>query len=294
MWVYAVDGHYIEPRKVNMIPVSNGERYSVFVQVDKTGGNYGIRLASLAPVQLIDTTAVLSYEGGYGRFSNTTDPYAVNSTRYTNRAGRPTSGNVVVFNQANMVSFPPQFPQPAPQPDQTFFMTMGTVESSYIWVLNATPFDHLNFDNVNPPLLYQPPDPNNPGGNITIVTKNNTWVDLVFINPFGNQPAHPIHKHSNRGFVIGAGGGDFKWGSVAEAAAAIPQSFNFVSPPYRDSWVVPSSTRQTTWVVVRYQVVNPGPFLLHCHIQSHLSGGMAVAMLDGVDEWPEVPDQYKN
>jgi hypothetical protein len=45
-------------------------------------------------------------------------------------------------------------------------------------------------------------------------------------------------------------------------------------------------------MVIRYQVVNPGAFLFHCHVQTHMSGGMAVAMLDGVDEWPEVPSEY--
>lgn len=45
-------------------------------------------------------------------------------------------------------------------------------------------------------------------------------------------------------------------------------------------------------MVLRYQVVNPGAFLLHCHVQTHVAGGMVVAMLDGVDEWPEVPEEY--
>lgn len=47
-------------------------------------------------------------------------------------------------------------------------------------------------------------------------------------------------------------------------------------------------------MVIRYQVVNPGPFLFHCHVQTHVAGGMAVALLDGVDQWPEVPTEYAN
>jgi hypothetical protein len=40
--------------------------------------------------------------------------------------------------------------------------------------------------------------------------------------------------------------------------------------------------------------MNPGAWMLHCHIQSHLSGGMAMVILDGTDVWPDVPDEYRN
>lgn len=47
-------------------------------------------------------------------------------------------------------------------------------------------------------------------------------------------------------------------------------------------------------MALRYEVVNPGPFLFHCHMQTHMSGGMALAFLDGVDQWPELPEEYAN
>ena len=31
---------------------------------------------------------------------------------------------------------------------------------------------------------------------------------------------------------------------------------------------------------------------MHCHIQTHQNGGMALALLDGVDKWPKIPDAY--
>jgi hypothetical protein len=40
-------------------------------------------------------------------------------------------------------------------------------------------------------------------------------------------------------------------------------------------------------------VVNPGAFFLHCHINPHLEGGMGMALLDGIDEWPTIPNAYK-
>lgn len=297
LWVYAVDGHYIEPLKVDVLIVANGDRYSVFVELDKKDGNYGIRVASLALAQLIDTTAVFSYDGykghGHGPYGNDTEEGVVLSTPYTTKAGQPTSPDVVVFSERLMVSFPPQYPTTAPEIAQTYIMTLGNVQNSYTWAMNVTTFQHALLDDGEP-LLYQPPTIGPAGENITIVTANDTWVDLIFVVPALQQPPHPIHKHSNRAFIIGVGEGAWNWTTVAEAAAAIPENFNFVSPPYRDGFVTPPTSTQPTWLAVRYQVVNPGAFMLHCHIQSHLNGGMAIVMLDGVDEWPEVPDQYKN
>jgi hypothetical protein len=125
----------------------------------------------------------------------------------------------------------------------------------------------------------------------TISTLNNTWVDLVFrATPF--NPAHPIHKHSNKAFVIGRGNGPFNYPTVAEAIAAMPQNFNLVNPLLRDTWIPPPAITGPTWTVVRYHVVNPGPCLLHCHMQPHLEGGMALVIMDGVDAWPRVPQEY--
>ncbi|KAH8700053.1 multicopper oxidase-domain-containing protein [Phaeosphaeriaceae sp. PMI808] len=286
MWVYAVDSHYIEPIKADILTVANGDRYSIFIQLDKKVGNYGIRLASLAATQVIKAAAVLSYgrEDGTNLVSNSS----------IDLGGAPISNNITVLRQTMMKSFPPQFPQPAPAVAQTFFMHMGTIGNSYTWALNSTPLYHTKLDDRSLPILYQPPNLSNSGGNTTIFTKNNTWVDLIFLNIQTQAPPHPIHKHSNRAFVIGAGEGIFNWTTVEEAVAASPMNFNLITPPLRDGFVVPPTAAQPTWLAVRYQVVNPGPFMLHCHIQSHLNGGMAMIILDGVDAWPEVPEDYKN
>jgi FtsP/CotA-like multicopper oxidase with cupredoxin domain len=288
MWVYAVDGHYIEPLKVVVLTVANGDRYSVFLERGNKEGNYGIRVASLALTQLIDTTAVLSYdhEPGYAPYSNNTSLDLITSTSHILRNGKPTSLNTTVFDQAQMVSVPPQYPSTTPDIAQTIFLNMAAAGNSYTWALNSTPFSHTMLDNLNLPLLYQSPSYSNPGGDITITTQNNTWVDLVFLNSLPNQPPHPIHKHSNGVFIIGEGEGDFNWNTVAEAAEAVPENFNFDTPPYRDGFVTPQSRRLPTWLAVRYHVNNPGAWMLHCHIQSHLTGGMAVIILDGVNEWP--------
>ena len=99
-----------------------------------------------------------------------------------------------------------------------------------------------------------------------------------------------MHKHSNKAYFIGTGEGLFNWSSVAEAQAAVPEQFNLKTAGYRDTFV--TSPINPSWLAIRYQVVNPGAFLFHCHIETHLEGGMAVALLDGVDAWPFIPRAY--
>ena len=53
MWVYAADGQYIEPMKVDALQLFNGDRYSILVELDKPADYYGIRVASIAAAQLV-------------------------------------------------------------------------------------------------------------------------------------------------------------------------------------------------------------------------------------------------
>jgi FtsP/CotA-like multicopper oxidase with cupredoxin domain len=105
---------------------------------------------------------------------------------------------------------------------------------------------------------------------------------------------HAVHKHGNKFHVIGAGLGIWNYSSVAEAVLHEPGSFNLVNPDIRDT-VVTNFTlfNGPEWVAFRYHSNNPGPWLLHCHVETHLAGGMGIAILDGVDKWPKIPKEYK-
>ncbi len=100
------------------------------------------------------------------------------------------------------------------------------------------------------------------------------------------QPSHPIHKHGNKMWLIGSGQGTFRWSSVEEA------NFNLVDPPRRDGFATLDAPHAPTWTAVRYQVTNPGAWVIHCHIQTHFMGGMSMLIQDGVDHWPTVPPEY--
>ncbi|RKL26853.1 hypothetical protein BFJ70_g11726 [Fusarium oxysporum] len=278
MWVYAVDGSYVEPQKVQAITVSNGDRYSVFVNT-KNAGKFKIRCSSVNIAQILVGHAILSV---CSKNSTTV------STPFIDIAGRPTSPEVKYFDQAIAHPFPPEFV--AAEADAFFPLSMQVDGASYLWAMNHTRLMPTDIDAPVEPVLFAPAvDKQN---NVTITTKLNTWVDLLFFTGSEPMPPHPIHKHGNKMFQIGSWVGHFKWNSTEEALKDIPENFNLVNPLKRDGFASLTAFGNVTWVVVRYHVTNPGAWLLHCHIDNHLQGGMMMIIQDGVDHWPRVPDHY--
>ncbi|OTA03693.1 Multicopper oxidase [Trichoderma parareesei] len=282
MWVYAMDGSYIHPQKVQALVLTNGDRYSIMVKISKAG-RFNIRCNSISAPQVLVGHAVLDVHSSCGK-TNTGE-----SKPYISITGVPLSKDVVVFNQATAAPFPPE--PIAQKADATFKLNMKLDGASYLWALNSSRLMPSDLDNSHElPVLFGRPEPVQ--NNVTISTYNGTWVDLVLFASTFPMPPHPIHKHSNKMFQIGAGDGDFTWESVEGAIKEKPELFNLVNPPRRDSIASLPAITGTSWVVVRYQVVNPGAWLLHCHISNHLLGGMSIIIRDGVDKWPTVPKKY--
>lgn len=295
MIVYAVDGAYIHPQPADTIFAYNGERYSAMIKLDKPAGDYTIRVANKAADQIMAGFAKLRYTNTTRGYNTTTTKNSTTESKpFINYAGGNVSASVVPLDTKKLVPFPPS--APAPTADATFIIKFGRLDANYAWTLsgNATYAENRDFEK---PLLYYPNSPAANNDSLIIRTKNGTWVDIVMqivLNAAAPaQPAHPVHKHSNKAYIIGAGNGVFNYTDVATAMKYIPQSFNLKTPPLRDSFTTPSVLLGPAWVVFRYQVVNPGAWFLHCHIQTHLTGGMAMTMMDGVDAWPEIPAEYQ-
>ena len=285
MWVYAVDGHYIQPQLADTIFMYNGERYSAMVQLDKVPRDYTIRVANSGADQIISGYATLSYKNGTK--NNTSVPYI-------DYGGVNTTADVIPLDKTILVPFPAS--APAPTADATYILNLGRKGANQNWTLNGNATYGLDQD-FNAPLLFSPESPHALNPNFTIRTKNNTWIDIILqveLTPATPaQPAHPVHKHSNKAYIIGSANGIFNYTSVAEAMKHMPSgTFNLQTPQLRDSFTTPSVLLGPAWVAFRYQSVNPGAWFLHCHIQTHLDGGMAMTILDGVDAWPDVPAEY--
>ncbi|RAL16742.1 multicopper oxidase [Aspergillus homomorphus CBS 101889] len=280
MYVYAVDGRYVEPMLVDAINIPIGSRYSILVKLDRPAADYTVRVANSYTTQAINGTAVLSYEkqgsSGSGGSSSPSQPYIT-------EVGSNATASTVFLNETNVVPFPAV--APAVNVDRTYFIDIEPYNSSYTWKMHNASYASSN-EQLFPVLYNRSSIP----AQYTVSTLNDTWVDLIINITTAGQPNHPIHKHSNKYFVIGSGQEAFTYSSVAEAMQYIPQNFNLDAPQMRDTFFSPASATGPTWLALRYHVVNPGPFLMHCHLQMHQNGGMAIALLDGVNAWPNTTE----
>ncbi|XP_059664353.1 laccase-3-like [Cornus florida] len=86
---------------------------------------------------------------------------------------------------------------------------------------------------------------------------------------------HPMHLHGYDFYVVGQGFGNFDPGRDTA-------NFNLIDPPQRNTIDVPVGG----WAVIRFVADNPGVWLMHCHIDAHLTWGLAMSFLveDGVGE----------
>lgn len=80
--------------------------------------------------------------------------------------------------------------------------------------------------------------------------------------------AHPIHLHGYQFYIVGQGFGNF----IPNQDTA---NFNLIDPPSRNTIVVPVGG----WAAIRFVADNPGVWLMHCHIDAHLTWGLAMAFL---------------
>ncbi|XP_030451262.1 laccase-12-like [Syzygium oleosum] len=90
---------------------------------------------------------------------------------------------------------------------------------------------------------------------------------------------HPIHIHGYDFYILATGFGNFN-----------PQKdtakLNLVDPPMRNTVGVPVNG----WAVIRFLADNPGAWLMHCHLDVHITWGLAMVFLveDGVGELQSV------
>ncbi|KAL0382186.1 UNVERIFIED_CONTAM: Laccase-12 [Sesamum calycinum] len=86
---------------------------------------------------------------------------------------------------------------------------------------------------------------------------------------------HPIHLHGYDFYIIAEGFGNFN-------PSRDTAKFNLVDPPLRNTASVPVGG----WTVIRFVADNPGVWLMHCHLDVHITWGLAMAFLveNGVGE----------
>ncbi|KAL4874947.1 conidial pigment biosynthesis oxidase Arb2/brown2 [Aspergillus karnatakaensis] len=286
MWVYEVDGNLIEPTLSHAFDIRAGERYAVLVNLDKAPKDYTIRVPSNGQSQVIWTWATLRYTNRHSDLNST------ESIPYIKWDSENVTASVVFLDRFSIKAFPPI--APANTSDVLHKFSIHTLNGSWQFSMTDSlvmfPLDWRAYE----PMLQTGVDtPDSYNTSLVVRNNYNQWVDLLIQwNEISDSTSHVIHKHGTKFWVLGTGMGVFTWNTTADAIAAQPEAFNLVDPPYRDTVSAPPYISERAWLLLRYQASNPGVWLLHCHFETHLATGFAQAILDGVDNWPEIPLEY--
>lgn len=298
MWVYEVDGQYVEPQRADTIMAWAGERYSVMIKLDQPPQDYPIRVPDTGFTQMVAGYALLRYKRSGHNLPTQHEPwfsYKGNETRPFLAYNGDYLNNATTLDKDKLPPFPSWDPSLVPSPvgDTQYVLQLDRVNISWKDSLNSTALYPMDW-NAYQPLLFNVDSPQAFDKDLVIRSKNGTWVDIVFqvgMHPYWPRDfPHPIHKHGSKVWQIGAGEGIYNYSSIDEAMKANSSNFNLINPPYRDTFV--TAFTGATWIAIRYHAADPGPWFLHCHIESHLATGMAMAIMDGVDAWPQVPPEY--
>ncbi|CAD6333616.1 unnamed protein product [Miscanthus lutarioriparius] len=139
-----------------------------------------------------------------------------------------------------------------------------------------------NFPAVPPaPFNYTGTPPNNTfvtHGTRVVPLNFNTTVEVVLQDTsILGAESHPLHLHGYDFFVVGQGFGNYDANNDTD-------KYNLVDPVQRNTISVPTAG----WVAIRFVTDNPGVWIMHCHLDAHLSWGLAMAWL--VNDGP-LPNQ---
>lgn len=295
--VVATDAVYTKPFTTSVIMVGPGQTTDVLLTADQRPGRYYMAArayasARNAPFDNTTTTAVLEYKSATSRpilprLPSYNDTNTV--TAFTNQIKSPGKVDVPTKLDENLffvVGFGFFNCSPGPRcqgPNNTrFAASMNNVSfvlpsrasllqaytnkipGIYTTDFPATPPVKFDYTGNVPRGLWQPVK-----GTKLYKVKFGSSVQIVLQDTsiFSTED-HPVHLHGYHFYVVGQGFGNFN-------PSRDSARFNLVDPPQRNTIDMPVGG----WAVIRFIADNPGVWLMHCHIDTHLAWGFAMAFI---------------
>ncbi|CAL5348677.1 unnamed protein product [Camellia sinensis] len=303
--VVGTDASYTKPFKTDYITISPGQTMDVLLEANQPLGQYymAARVFSSSNIVAYDnttTTAIVHYNANYTspppppsfpqnlpyyNDTNASSTYA-RGLRSLDSPNHPIN---VPLNMSTKLIFTisvnaiPCANDSCAGPNGTrLSASMNNISfvNPSIDILQAY-YNHINgvyedrFPNV-PPLIfnftadYLPLELETPqkGTEVKVLEYNST-VELVFQGTnlvAGTE--HPMHLHGYSFYVVGWGSGNFDKDKD-------PLGYNLVDPPLQNTIAVP----RNGWAAIRFKADNPGVWLMHCHLERHLSWGMDMSFI---------------
>jgi FtsP/CotA-like multicopper oxidase with cupredoxin domain len=281
--IIETEGVATAPITVNSIQIYAGQRYSFVLNANQTVDNYWIRALPSSGIDGLNETfvrgvnsAILRYEGA----DQGKDPESKQQN------------NTIPLVETNLH---PANPEPVPDVD-------GVIPITVQFDSGAPQRSKWSFNNVSwvyptVPVLLQilsgTTDPAKllPKGSIIGLARNKIYQ--LNIQGGVNGP-HPFHLHGHEFWVIRSADTDH----------------DTVNPIKRDT--VSNGVNNSSYISIRFTTDNPGPWILHCHIDFHFRDGLALVFAEAPEDtdeanpdrpvewdelcpiWDDQPDSVKN
>lgn len=306
--VVGTDGSYVKPLTVDYITISPGQTMDVLLEANQPLDNYYMasKAYSSQPVMPFDnttTTAIVQYKGNYISTSSTPSWPSLPNSRDTNSSINIISELKSLVDEEHPIDVPlnittnmfftisvntlPCDPNgnstcdgpngnrlSASMNNVSFQMPTGN-NILQAYYNNISGVFGENFPNV-PILSYDftgsnlPAFLNTPSVSTEVnVLEYDSTVEIVLqaTNLFAGIE-HPMHLHGTSFYVVGWGFGNFD-------KEKDPLGYNLVDPPYQNTVAIPKNG----WTTIRFRAKNPGVWFMHCHIERHVSWGMAMTFI---------------
>ncbi|PWA66475.1 coagulation factor 8, Laccase [Artemisia annua] len=297
--VVATDAVYTKPFTTNVIMVGPGQTTDVLLTADQKPGRYymaarAYATAQNAPFDNTTTTAILEYKSATSQpilpplpaFNDTNTVTAFsNQLKSPGKVDVPTKIDesllfVVGFGFFNCSPGPrcqgPNNTRFGASMNNVSFVLPSTVSllQAYtnkvpnVYTTDFPPTPPVKFDYTGnvPRGLWQPVR----GTKLyNLKFGDNVQIVLQDTSIFSTED-HPVHLHGYHFYVVGQGFGNFN-------PSSDPARFNLIDPPQRNTIDVPVGG----WAAIRFVADNPGVWLMHCHIDTHLAWGFAMAFIVG-------------
>ncbi|KAF5193463.1 Laccase-12 [Thalictrum thalictroides] len=311
MTVVGIDALYTKPFTTSVIMLGPGQTTDVLVNADQPAGRYymaarAYQSAQNAPFDNTTTTAILQYSSTKNTKASPILPKlpAYNNTqaattfttslRSPRKVDVPTQLDENLFFTVGLGLNPCPKGQNASQTCQApngtrFTASMNNVSFQLPSTISILQAHYKKANNVfTTDFPAAPPTKFDFTGNVSRALWTPVPGTKVYKLKYGSKVQvvlqgtsifttenHPIHLHGYDFYIVAEGFGNFN-------AKKHTSQFNLVDPPMRNTVAVPVGG----WAVIRFVADNPGVWLMHCHLDVHITWGLAMAFLveDGVGE----------
>ncbi|TVY67485.1 Laccase-1 [Lachnellula suecica] len=279
--VIAADLVPIKPYTTNWLKIMIGERYDVVFTTSAKPANYWFRATLPSPncgsnAWTGKIFAIFNYAGVKLANPTSTSTTAVPTICGDESTLVPLTVKSVPQNQFNFTN----------TAADEFNTSVITGNGTTTWIVNQ---QAMSVSWEQPTLKYIT------DGNITGLDKVPSYsvIHLPVANKFyfwviQNQffAPHPMHLHGHDFYLLGQSNDT---GALQTFTTADMGSLNFKNPTRRDSAMLPGYG----WAVVAMYTDNPGAWLMHCHIATHIGLGFGVQFLERESEIPQLPNMNK-